>query len=358
MTTQEKNQLEVDFEDIADKLYTIDKDGNIFKLNKLDFDNTKQNLQKTRTGVLNGRSSVLPENKNKSKSDSMEKQNITRDIETSEEYAIRSGDEDEEEDEEEEEESPSGSKAKGVAKSIGGKLLSKVLAGASSKKDVVSEEEEEDEELESEEENEEDMATDLTTQQVEENYWVETEFSKPRTDTAIMETRISKCQEATGKSREECSKEVKKRMKDKNGSENTNTDMVEICPKKLATLEKKAQEYDMLMTEKEKLKTDLESFKSDFLVMKKEYEAKKAQEVENERQSIIKELQSDFLITEDKLKPKSLEQLRNDRDILHLALSSKKAKEEKPANIEDFQANMDIMSEREKELDKLYRCKL
>jgi len=312
-TNNEENQLEMDFEDVKDKLYVIQENGDIFKLNKLDFDNKEEqtkNLNKSKTGVSNGRSSVLPENKKRSKSDSI------------------------------------------------------VTQKEDSKRE------------------------DLTEQQVEENYWVETEFSKMDSSTNMMEARISKCQEATGKSREECSKEVKKRMK-QNGSENTNTDMkksakkkdateeedkeeeeddeeeeedmkpekVEICPKKLDMLEKKAKEYDTLMAEKENLKKDLDSFKTDFLAIKKEYEAKKAQEIEAKRQDIIKRLKADFLIPEDKIKADSLEILQLKEDTLNLGLAKTKEKQEEPKK-EDFQANMDIMTAKEKELDATYTVKM
>ena len=79
---------------------------------------------------------------------------------------------------------------------------------------------------------------DLTAQQNEDNYWHTTKETKLDGSTVMMETRISKCMEATGKSREECSKEVKARMK-KAGSENTNTeDMTEDAQ------DKKTEVYD------------------------------------------------------------------------------------------------------------------
>jgi DNA repair ATPase RecN len=77
----------------------------------------------------------------------------------------------------------------------------------------------------------------------------------------MMETRISKCQEATGKSREECAKEVKARMK-KAGSENTNTeDMDDVEDEEVETTEVCKEKYDMLEEFYEKNKDTIEDMK-------------------------------------------------------------------------------------------------
>jgi hypothetical protein len=124
--------------------------------------------------------------------------------------------------------------------------------------------------------------TDLTAQQNEDNYWHTTKETKLDGSTLMMETRIAKCIEATGKSREECSKEVKKRMK-KAGSENTNTeDMTEDAQEKAG--EEKAEEKVEVEaeadkeTEKTEKKDTLEVTKERFDFLEAYYQENKEKE--------------------------------------------------------------------------------
>lgn len=111
--------------------------------------------------------------------------------------------------------------------------------------------------------------TDLTKKQYRDNYWKTTVETKLDGSAAMMETRISKCMEATGKSREECSKEVKAEMK-KAGSENTNTEDMEEERKEeeekevesKTDMEEEKKEKDIIEVKKERLDF-LESFYED-----------------------------------------------------------------------------------------------
>lgn len=201
------------------------------------------------------------------------------------------------------------------------------------------------------------LEMDLTSEQVEEDYWLETSQTKLDGSTAMMEARISKCMEATGKSREECSKEVKTRMK-KAGSDNTNTtdfddkdkkekeedkketeekkeekgekeeeeedkkDFIEICPKELDMLRKKASQLDELKKENEAMKTDFQDVVGYVEKLKKE----RADELEVKRQGKIKQLTKDFNIPETEFENDTMEQIETTERRLNMGL--KKAEEE------------------------------
>jgi len=181
-------------------------------------------------------------------------------------------------------------------------------------------------------EEKEPFSEDLTEQQYEENYWKTTKENKLDGSGLKMEQRISKCMEATGKSREECSKEVKARMK-KTGSENTNTEDIKEeekdkeedgeedeededekgTPKKDGSGKDKktqtdmegketicSQELDML---KQKA-SDYEKMKSDFFSYKEyvdKLKAKEAQELKNKYLAKIEELSKDFVIQKEEI---------------------------------------------------------
>ena len=175
-------------------------------------------------------------------------------------------------------------------------------------------------------ENKEQNTQDLTEQQYRESYWKETKQYKLDGSTAMMETRISKCMEATGKSREECSKEVKSEMT-KKGSENTNTtdsineeekeekevevekeekkeekkdtiekeeikeetkDNIEICPDELDILKKKAEKYDETVK-------DLKHMR-EYIKKSKEKEAKESEKKLVEK---IEKFTNDFVVPDE-----------------------------------------------------------
>ena len=220
----------------------------------------------------------------------------------------------------------------------------------------------EDSTIENNIENESDMnlensseTTDLTSQQAEENYWVETSWSKIDGSTAMMEKRISTCMETTGKSREECSKEVKNRMK-KEGSDNTNTtdtsdvkdEEVEeeedeetededkkkedtICPEELKTLREKAERLDTIEKELEAEKASKEDMSEKVDKMEKIFDiiqAERAAELEIKRSENIKQLSTDFNVPEDYLKDKSVKRLEEDMALLDMAIKKNVEEEE------------------------------
>jgi len=167
---------------------------------------------------------------------------------------------------------------------------------------------------------------DLTKKQVEDNYWHTTPVSKLDGSTIMMETRISKCQEATGKSREECANEVKTRMKDA-GSENTNTEdlkdakeeitedtkdtkekkeetTVDICPKELDMLREKAKKFDEMKEDFEDSKKDMADKVKDLIEYVDGLKAKESDKLEKKVEKKIKKYSEDFLIPEEKIKEK------------------------------------------------------
>ena len=227
--------------------------------------------------------------------------------------------------------------------------------------------------------------TDLTAEQLEENYWVETLKTKFDGSTAMMEKRISGCMEVTGRSHEECSKEVKARMK-KDGSDNTNTtdtsdvkdeeeemdeedeedkkdkkdtkDTVEICSKEFDMLKEKAEKLDTIEAELEAEKSSTEDMKKEFGEMKVVFDAIQAEhktELEIKRQEKIKKLATDFDIPEEYLqeKNKSVERLEEDMALLDMAIKKNAEEEEVIAidmnNLEsDFTQRANALKERYK----------
>lgn len=215
--------------------------------------------------------------------------------------------------------------------------------------------------------------TDLTEQQYEENYWKTTKESKLDGSTVMMETRISKCMEATGKSREECSKEVKARMK-KAGSENTNTeDMEEKEDKEEIGEEEEKEDMDenpeteelnVVKIEKEKLDflekfyeenkdVDIESLKSlktDFDNLKKvidKYEAERAEKLEEQVNERISKYSKDFFTPEEEIRKKlkengklkgekALKFIQDMEDLLTFAVKKNKDEEEGVVDTTDY----------------------
>lgn len=231
-------------------------------------------------------------------------------------------------------------------------------------------------------ENESDMdlekasQTDMTKEQLEENYWVETSKTKIDGSTAMMEKRISGCMEVTGKSREECSREVKARMK-KKGSDNINTtdtsdvkdeeneedeededeeedkkDTIEICSKEFDMLKAKAERLDTLEAEKEELQYKLDTIESKVNTIFEE----RAKEVENRRLETIKKFSTDFDVPEEKLKDKSIERLEEDMDLINMIVK-KNVVEEEPIAI-DFDDSETDFGKRVKALDNAYKIKV
>lgn len=173
-------------------------------------------------------------------------------------------------------------------------------------------------------ENKEQEHTDLTMEQYEENYWKTTDETKLDGSTLMMETRISKCVEATGKSREECSKEVKARMK-KEGSVNTNTedmdaeqiegeeeakedmdaeeeegekkDTIEICKEKLDFLE---SFYEENKEKEATFATRLDLLESTIA----KYREKEAEKIEENLEERIVKFSTDFVISEEEVRKK------------------------------------------------------
>jgi hypothetical protein len=222
----------------------------------------------------------------------------------------------------------------------------------------------------------EDLTEDLTNKQVEENYYHETKMSKLDGSTAMMETRISKCQEANPeKSLEECAKEVKTRMI-KAGSENTNTEdleevieeeeitedtedaqKTEICPKELDMLREKAKKFDEMKEDFETSKEDMASKVKDLI----EYvDGIKAKEAEKEKQKLekrTKKFSEDFLISEEKAKEdlKKLKEAKNDLDLIEIVRDfiegagvKAQSKEEEEAvgyDVEKFKTDFEKLNE-------------
>ena len=213
---------------------------------------------------------------------------------------------------------------------------------------------------------------DLTPQQAEENYWVETPKTKIDGSTAMMEARISAMMQSTGKSREESSKEVKARMK-KAGSDNTNTtdtsdvkdeeveeeeeddedkkDTIEICSKEFDMLKAKAERLDTLEAEKEELQHKMDTIESKVNTIFEE----RAKEVENRRLETIKKFSTDFDVPEEKLKDKTIERLEEDMALLNMAIK-KNVVEEEPIAI-DFNDVETDFGKRVKALDDAYKIK-
>lgn len=213
---------------------------------------------------------------------------------------------------------------------------------------------------------------DLTKKQYREHYWRENEHFKEDGSTLMMETRISKCQEATGKSREECSKEVKAEMK-KKGSENTNTeDLVEDQKKKeekpeeeeeeeeeKKDMEKESEKEDAICPEKIKdmeevdWKKEYQTLKKDVLEFKEILDKKDAKKRQKKIDKKLESFTSDFILPDEPVKEildfipveKQLEFLPK-LHILGDLIAKKEPTSKVTYNEEDFKT--DIEKQREK----------
>jgi len=209
--------------------------------------------------------------------------------------------------------------------------------------------------------------TDLTAQQNEANYWHTTKETRLDGSTLMMETRISKWMEATGKSREEASKEVKKRMKNA-GSENTNTEDTidttedaqgdkkieeEKVEEKVEEKKEEVEKKDTLEVPKERLDF-LESFfkehkdeesnmatRLDFLESTiKKYQEQEAKKLDTELEERIVKFATDFLVPEEEVLKKldgkkgkeGIKYVQDLEDILNL--SSKKPEDKTDGNFD------------------------
>ena len=220
----------------------------------------------------------------------------------------------------------------------------------------------------------EETKQDMSMQQYEEHYWPETKLSKSDGSYNMMEARTRALMEASGKSRAVASQEVKARMK-KQGSENTNTDIadkvdeeedeeeeeevkkdtVEVCSKELDMLREKAKQLDILTEEKEKLEVDLETFKKDFVELKKDYDDKKAADIESKRQDIIERISKDFVVAKEEFESDSLEELQKQEKRYDMIVKRATGETEEPEPTEDFQERLDFIQSKSDELDKRYR---
>jgi len=206
----------------------------------------------------------------------------------------------------------------------------------------------------------------------------ETSETKPDGSTAMFIRRVSQCREETGKSEEECAKEVKKKMKSK-GSENAitgadsekikknteekpkteeeekedkdkeeETDTIEVCKKEYDFLKRKIEELESVKKEKETTEKVLESFKRDFEEFKDRIMAKEARKREEKRQEKIEELSQDFNIPREKIENKSIEDLIDLEDILDTILRrDEEAQEEETfGEEEDFETMAERMKKK------------
>ena len=144
------------------------------------------------------------------------------------------------------------------------------------------------------------------------------------------------------------------------GSENTNTEdaietdktdetndseNVEICPKELDMLRKKAEELEKLKSERESMKTDFQEMKDMFDKIKTERE----EELESKRQEKIKQLVNDFNIPEDELKEDSMEELLKTERRFDMAMKKNNEVEDENDISEDMD-EIEDMSEKFKDL--------
>jgi hypothetical protein len=212
---------------------------------------------------------------------------------------------------------------------------------------------------------------DITPEQVEENYWHETKMTKLDGSTAMMEARISKCMEATGKSYEECAKEVKPRMK-KAGSENTNTedieevedtedtednkDKTEVCSKELDMLREKAKKFDDMKKDFETIQEDMSNKVKDLESYVDDLKAKEAVKMEKKVEKRIKKFSEDFLKTEEEIKEKIgdrkgqkiLDYLDDARDWIEgagIKAQSKEVEETAGYDVESFKTDFEKLRE-------------
>ena len=179
----------------------------------------------------------------------------------------------------------------------------------------------------------------------------ETSETKPDGSEAMKERRITQCMEESGKSREACTKEVRKKMHETNAEAVNPEDMkedikeeteevkdtIEVCSEEYDFLKRQAEELKVLKAEKEKAENDLELFKADFLKFKKKIDDKEAGDKEVSRQEVIKRISYDFDIPEVELKEDSIEELEKLEKRLEMALKrDTKEAEEDFGEEEDF----------------------
>lgn len=247
------------------------------------------------------------------------------------------------------------------------------------------------------EESDEKQVQDLTPEQVQENYWVETPETEIDGSFAMYETRIAKEMESKdSKDRERAKSEVKQKLAQKGVSVINTEDLTEdgdrkTVPKKAVKrinkalgnggitrktkkeeedLEDGEEEKDMadLIEENEQLKKDLveaektnEEMKTDFKEtmdfvekIKKEREA----ELETKRQEKIKQIVTDFVgMTEEELKDDTMEELEKTERRLVSALK-KDTPEEEEAKTTDMQTHIDLIEAKAQALSKRYECDL
>lgn len=197
----------------------------------------------------------------------------------------------------------------------------------------------------------------------------ETSETKPDGAMSMMERRITQCMEESGKSRKECTLEVRNKMHEKDEEAPNPEDMeveteietkdeedmkteekntVEVCKDEYDFLKKQSEELKMLKTEKEKVENDFESFKADFTKFKQKIDEKEANEKEVNRQEVIKRISYDFDIPEDELKEDSIEELNKLEKRLELALrrDNEDAEEDTFGTEEDFKTMGDKIHNR------------
>jgi len=205
----------------------------------------------------------------------------------------------------------------------------------------------------------------------------ETSETKPDGSTAMYERRVSQCMEESGKSREECLKEVKKKMKEK-GSENAisgadlkekeekpedkeekeekkpdeeeekEKDTIEVCKEEYDFLKEQSEKMKALESEKTEVEKKLDAFKEDFLKVKKKIEDKEALEKETHRQEKIESISVDFNISfpKDEFKDDSIEELEKFYGRLDMILNREQRIEEEAEITEED--NIETMTEKMK----------
>lgn len=222
---------------------------------------------------------------------------------------------------------------------------------------------------------------DLTMQQVQENYYVETPLTEIDGSFTMFETRVAKEMEARGISREQARQEVKRKLAQKGVSVINTEDLTEDATKTEVEEEeveeeeveekKKSTDMEILKAENEQLKKDLEEAKKtkedmdkDLKIFIKEttdfkekIEKEREAEIEEKRQEKIKKIMTDFVgVTEEKLKDKTLDQLIEQEEILTEAL--KKDTEDEDEEKHDMEMHLDLIQVKAKELKDRYQCEV
>lgn len=193
----------------------------------------------------------------------------------------------------------------------------------------------------------------------------ETSETKPDGSEAMKERRITQCMEESGKDRKACTEMVRKEMHKKNAEAVNPEDMIkeeakveeekeeekkeedikeekkdedkkeekkdtiEICSEEYDFLKKQVEELKNLKTEKEDAENELKSFKADFLKFKKRIDEQEANEIETERQVILKRISHDFDIPEEEMEEDTIKELEKFEKRLVMALKRNNEEEEK-----------------------------